>query len=313
MSSLHGKRVYVAGHAGLIGGALVRRLGVEGCDILTADRSMLDLRTQAAVRDWLGRSRPDAIFIAAATVGGILANESRPADFLVDNLLIATNLIEAAHANGVEKLLFLGSSCIYPRLAPQPIGEEALLTGPLEPTNEAYAIAKIAGVKLCQAFRRQHGADFIAAMPTNAYGPGDNYDPATSHVLPALLRKAHAVKTGAAPDLEVWGSGLARREFLHADDIADACVFLMTHYSGEAPVNVGCGEDLSIAELAALVCRVVGIEPRIRYDGSKPDGAPQKLMSNAKLRDLGWSPRIGLEAGLRAVYRELVESGRLTG
>lgn len=308
--SLRGKRVYVAGHKGMIGGALVRRLAEEDCALLTADRGALDLRDQQAVRQWLAANRPEAVFVAAATVGGIFANASRPADFLYDNLMIAANVMEAALRQGVEKLLFLGSSCIYPRDADQPIVEEALLTGPLEPTNEAYAIAKIAGVKLAQACRLQHQADFISAMPTNAYGPGDTYDPDLSHVLPALLRKAHRVKTGASDGLELWGSGTPRREFIHADDVADACVFLMQHYSDAEPVNVGSGEDLAIDDLARLICRIVGIDPPIRHDLSKPDGAPQKLMSSAKLRKLGWRPRIGLEDGIRALYRDLLASGR---
>jgi GDP-L-fucose synthase len=313
MYSLNGRRVYVSGDRGMIGGAIIRRLRTEGCELLTVGRDRVDLRDQAAARRWLREAKPDAMIIAAARVGGILANASRPADFLFDNLMIAVNLIEGAHEVGVGKLLFLGSSCIYPKFAPQPITEEALLTGPLEDTNEAYAIAKIAGIKLCEAYRKQHGADFISAMPTNAYGPGDNYDAATSHVLPALLRKAHLVKTGKAPHLEIWGTGEVRREFAHADDIADACVFLMQHYSGEAPVNVGSGEDLTITELAELICRVVGIEPVFRYDRSKPDGTPQKLMSPAKLRGLGWRPRIALEDGVRSVYRGLVDSGQLDG
>jgi GDP-L-fucose synthase len=306
MYSLAGKRVFVAGHCGMVGSAIVRRLAAEDCEVLTIGRGALDLRDQAAVRAWMSAARPDALFLAAATVGGILANQSRPADFLFDNLMIAANLIEAARAAGVEKLLFLGSSCIYPRDAAQPITEEALLTGPLEPTNESYAVAKIAGVKLVQAFRRQHGSDFIAAMPANLYGPGDSYDPEASHVLPALLRKAHAVKTGAAARLEIWGMGTPRREFLHVDDCADACIFLMKNWSGEMPINVGSGGDIAIAELARLVCRIVGIDEDLDHDRSKPEGAPRKLMDGSRLRALGWAPRIPLEDGIRALYASLL-------
>lgn len=309
MYSLAGKRVYVAGHRGMIGSAIVRRLAGEACEILTADRTELELRDQRAVRAWMAANRPDAMFMAAARVGGISANETYPADFLYDNLSIELNLIEAAHAQNVEKLLFLGSSCIYPRLAPQPIREEALLSGPLEPTNEAYAIAKIAGIKLAQAYRRQYGDDFISVMLTNSYGPGDNFDPDTSHVLPALLRKAHAEKLAATGRFEIWGTGAPRREFLHADDCADGCVFLMKTYSDAEPINLGSGSDISIAELARLICGIVGIEPDFVYDSSKPDGVPQKLMDSSRMRALGWKPRIGLEAGLRSLYAELVRGG----
>lgn len=309
MYSLDGKRVYVAGHRGMIGGAIVRRLASENCEILTADRAELDLRDQRAVRDWMAASRPQAVFVAAARVGGILANDRFPADFLFDNLSLEMNLIEAAHSGNVEKLLFLGSSCIYPRLAPQPIPEHALLTGSLEPTNEAYAIAKIAGIKLAQAYRRQHGRDFISAMPTNSYGPGDNFDPETSHVLPALLRKAHLEKSARTGRFEIWGTGAPRREFLHSDDIADACVFLAKHYSGIEPVNVGSGSDIAIADLARLICEIVGIDPQFAYDVGKPDGAPQKLMDSGRLRALGWRPRIALEEGIRALYAELTAPG----
>jgi GDP-L-fucose synthase len=300
---LKDKRVFVAGHKGMVGSAIVRRLQREGCDILTADRSVLDLKRQEAVERWMAAERPDAVFVAAATVGGILANESRPADFLYDNLAIEANLIEAAHRSGVEKLLFLGSSCIYPKLAPQPITEDALLTGPLEPTNEWYALAKIAGIKLCQAYRKQHGSDFISAMPTNLYGPGDNFDLQSSHVLPALIRKAHEAKLAGAPTMTVWGTGSPRREFLHADDCADALVLLMRSYSAAEHVNVGSGEDVTIAELTRLVCRVVGFEGEIVHDLSKPDGTPRKLMSADKLAALGWAPRISLEEGVAAAYR----------
>ncbi|HYI41903.1 MAG TPA: GDP-L-fucose synthase [Allosphingosinicella sp.] len=309
MYSLGGKRVYVAGHRGMIGSAVVRRLASENCEILTADRSDLDLRDQRAVRDWMAANRPQAVFMAAAKVGGILANDSFPADFLYDNLSLEMNLIEAAHSTNVEKLLFLGSSCIYPRLAPQPIPEEALLTGPLEPTNEAYAIAKIAGIKLAQAYRRQHGRDFISAMLTNSYGPGDNFDPETSHVLPALLRKALREKSAKTGRFEIWGTGEPRREFLHADDCADACIFLVKNYSDSEPINVGSGSDIGIADLARLICGIVGIGPEIVHDLSKPDGAPQKLMDSGRIRALGWRPRIRLEEGIRNLYADLTAPG----
>lgn len=313
MTTIAGKRVYVAGHRGMVGSAIVRRLEREGCAILTASHAELDLIDAAAVEAWFAAERPDLVFLAAAKVGGILANDSQPADFLYDNLMIAANVIHAAHRARVEKLLFLGSSCIYPKFAEQPIREEALLTGPLEPTNEWYAIAKIAGIKLCQAYRRQHGDDFIAAMPTNLYGPGDNYDPDSSHVLPALIRKAHRMKTKAAATLPLWGTGEPRREFLHADDCADACVFLMRNYSGESHVNVGSGEDIRIVDLARLVCEIVGVEPRIEHDLTKPDGTPRKLMDGGKLAALGWRPRIALAEGIRETYAELVRGGRLEG
>ena len=302
--SLKGRRVYVAGHRGMVGAALVRRLPQRGAEVVTADRS-LDLRDQAAVTRWFAQERPDAVIVAAAKVGGILANTSFPAEFLYDNLMIEANLIAAARRHGADKLLFLGSSCIYPRLAPQPISEDALLTGPLEPTNEWYAVAKIAGVKLCQSYRRQYGCDFIAAMPTNLYGPGDDYDLATSHVIPAFIRKAHeARKSGGA--MTVWGSGAPRREFLHADDLADACLFLLERYSGEAPVNVGFGEDIAIAELAALVAEVVGFTGEIAFDRDKPDGTPRKLLDSARLRAMGWRPRIALRDGIAEAYRDFL-------
>ena len=311
MAEISGKRVYVAGHRGMVGSAIVRRLEREDCTILTSGRDEADLRDPAAVAAWFAAHRPDMVFLAAARVGGILANDRYPADFLYENLMIAANVIHAAHEAEVEKLLFLGSSCIYPKFAEQPIREEALLTGPLEPTNEWYAVAKIAGIKLCQAYRRQHGDDFISAMPTNLYGPGDNYDPDSSHVLPALLRKAHRMKTGAAETMPLWGTGEPRREFLHADDCADACVFLMKRYSEAEHVNVGAGEDIRIVDLARLVCEIVGVEPRIEHDLDKPDGTPRKLMDSSRLRALGWSPAIPLEDGIRRTYAELVESGRL--
>jgi GDP-L-fucose synthase len=307
--ALTGKRVFVAGHRGMVGSAIVRRLGREDCTILTAGRDELDLMDQAAVRDWFARERPDAVFLAAAKVGGILANDSFPADFLYDNLMIEANVIEAAHRAEVAKLLFLGSSCIYPKLAEQPIREEALLSGPLEPTNEWYAVAKIAGIKLCQAYRRQHGRDFISAMPTNLYGPGDNFDLRTSHVLPALIRKAHDAKQAGAASIEIWGTGTPRREFLHVDDLADACVFLMKTYSEDEHVNVGSGVDISILELARVVNRAVGFAGDIVHDASKPDGTPRKLMDSAKLRTMGWAPRIDLAEGISSLYEAFVADG----
>lgn len=302
MFELTGRRVFVAGHRGMVGSAIVRRLAPENCTILTATRDELDLRDQAAVNAWFGQQRPQAVFLAAAKVGGILANDSFPADFLYDNLMIEANVIDAAHRHSVEKLLFLGSSCIYPKFAPQPITEEALLSGALEQTNQWYAIAKIAGLKLCQAYRRQHGRDFISAMPTNLYGPGDNFDLQSSHVLPALLRKAHEAKATGAEAITVWGTGTPRREYLHVDDLADACVFLMKCYSDEAPVNVGSGDDVTILELARIIAETVGFEGRIAHDLTKPDGTPRKLMASSKLRGLGWQPSIGLEAGIAATY-----------
>ena len=300
---LAGRRVWVAGHRGMVGSALVRRLAGENCEILTVGRQECDLRRQVDVETWLERERPDVVIVAAAKVGGILANDTYPADFLYENLMIEANVIQAAFATGVGKLLFLGSSCIYPKHAPQPMSEDALLTGPLEPTNEWYAIAKIAGIKLCQAYRRQHGRDFISAMPTNLYGPGDNFDLQSSHVVPALIRKMHEAKLAHAPEVEVWGSGRPRREFLHVDDLADACVHLLQHYSGMGHVNIGCGEDLTIAELAETVRRVVGFDGRLRFDPERPDGTPRKLLDVTRLGALGWQPRIGLEQGLEDAYR----------
>ncbi|MBO9602029.1 MAG: GDP-L-fucose synthase [Novosphingobium sp.] len=286
----------------MVGSAICRRLESEGCTILTAGRDVLDLLDQAAVRAWFAAEKPDAVFLAAAKVGGILANDSWPADFLYDNLMIEANVIEAAFRTGVGKLLFLGSSCIYPKFAPQPIVEQALLTGPLEPTNEWYAIAKIAGIKLCQAYRRQHGCDYISAMPTNLYGPGDNFDLQSSHVLPALIRKAHEAKVEGAGSITIWGTGTPRREFLHVDDLADACVFLMKTYSDDGHVNVGFGDDISIAELTGLVAEVIGFSGAIEHDLTKPDGTPRKLMDSGKLAGLGWTPRIGLREGIAGAY-----------
>jgi GDP-L-fucose synthase len=300
--ALKGKRVFVAGHRGMVGSAIVRRLASEECEILTAGRAEADLRDQAAVRAWFAANRPDAVFLAAAKVGGILANDTYPADFLYENLMIEANVIEAAFRNDVGKLMFLGSSCIYPKMAPQPIREDALLTGPLEPTNEWYAIAKIAGIKMCDAYRRQHGSDFISAMPTNMYGPGDNYDLKSSHVLPALIRKAHEAKLADAASIEIWGSGTPRREFLHADDLADACIFLMQHFSEEGPINIGFGDDITILEATRLVCEVVGFGGEITLDTSKPDGTPRKLMDSSRLNAMGWTPRIGFREGLVSAY-----------
>jgi len=300
---LAGRRVFVAGHRGMVGSAIVRRLAGENCEVLTVSHSELDLIDQGAVREWMGRMRPDVVVVAAAKVGGILANDSLPADFLYDNLMIEANLIEAAFRTGVDKLLFLGSSCIYPRLAAQPIREDALLTGPLEPTNEWYAVAKIAGIKLCQAYRRQHGADFISAMPTNLYGPGDNYDAQSSHVLPALIRKAHEARQSGAGQIEIWGTGMPRREFMHVDDLADACVFLLRHWSGDSHVNVGTGSDVTILEAAQLVMAAVGFAGKVVTDPTKPDGTPRKLMDSSLLASLGWTPRISLEDGIADAYR----------
>ncbi|MBY5815649.1 GDP-L-fucose synthase [Rhizobium leguminosarum] len=309
MYDLSNKKIWVAGHRGMVGSALVRRLHSEDCSVITATRQKLDLKRQDEVEKFVQVNKPDAIILAAAKVGGILANDTLPADFLYDNLIIEANIFEAAHRNGVDRLLFLGSSCIYPKFASQPISEDALLTGPLEPTNEWYAVAKIAGIKLADAYRRQHGRDYISAMPTNLYGPGDNFDLQSSHVLPALIRKAHLAKLDGASEITVWGTGTPRREFLHVDDCADALVFLLKNYSDAQHVNVGSGEDIEIIELTRLVCRVVGYEGRIVHDLSKPDGTPRKLMSNQKLREMGWKPHISLEDGIRATYAWFLEFG----
>jgi len=286
----------------MVGSALLRCLAQEHCELLTVDRQTIDLTRQEAVERWTSEVRPQAIFLCAAKVGGILANDSAPVPFLYDNLAIAANVIHAAAASHVEKLLYLGSSCIYPKFAPQPIPESALLTGALEPTNEWYAIAKIAGLKLCQAYRRQFGCDFISAMPTNLYGPGDNFDLNSSHVIPALIHKAHEAKQSGHAEMVIWGSGTPRREFLHVDDAADALVRLMTHYSGESQVNVGSGSDVSILDLAKLIARVVGFSGRVVTDPSKPDGTPRKLLDSSKLASLGWRPRIELADGLASTY-----------
>ena len=296
------RRVWIAGHNGMVGSALVRRLAREDCEIVTVDRAAVDLRRTAEVDAWIGETRPDVVVMAAARVGGILANDSYPADFIYDNLMIEANVIDAAHRFDVAKLLFLGSSCIYPKHAPQPMAESALLTGPLEPTNQWYAVAKIAGIKLCQAYRRQHGRDFIAAMPTNLYGPGDNFDLAACHVVPALIAKTHAARESGATTLEVWGTGKPRREFLYVDDAADALVHLLKVYSGDDHVNVGCGEDIAIAELAGLICEVVGYDGALDFDASKPDGTPRKLLDVSRLAGLGWTARTPLREGLALAY-----------
>ena len=305
--SLAGHRVFVAGHRGMVGSALVRRLADANCEIITVEHRDVDLRRQAETENWLAQARPNAVFVAAATVGGILANDTRPGEFLYDNLMIAANVIEGSRRVGVRKLLFLGSSCIYPRLAPQPILEDALLTGPLEPTNQWYGIAKIAGLKMCAAYRRQYGCDFISAQPTNLYGPHDNYDLLGSHVAAALLVKIHWAKVRGAPDVEVWGTGRPRREFLHVDDLADALVFLMENYSGEQQINIGWGKDLTITELATTVAEVVGYTGTFRYATDKPDGVPQKLLDVSRLTAMGWQPRIPLRQGLANAYKWYVE------
>jgi len=299
---LRGKRVFVAGHRGMVGSAIVRRLAAEDCEILTVARAELDLLDQSGVRRWMANHRPDAVVLAAAKVGGILANDRFPVDFLQQNLVLQTNVIEGAFRSEVGKLLFLGSSCIYPKFAAQPISEDALLTGPLEPTNEWYAIAKIAGLKLCQAYRRQHGVDYISAMPASLYGPGDNFDLASGHVIPALMRKAHEARRAGHKTMEVWGSGKPMREFLHVDDAADALVFLLKNYTGDSHVNVGSGKDITIAELAGTVVSVVGADARIKFDPSKPDGTPRKLMDVSRLFATGWRPRYTLRSGLEQTY-----------
>jgi GDP-L-fucose synthase len=304
-----GARIFVAGHRGLVGSALMRRLERGGfTTLLTATRDQLDLRDQAAVNYWFRANRPEYVFHAAGTVGGILANSTRPAEFIYDNMMMHATVVHAAYLHRVTKLLYLGSSCIYPRHCAQPIAESALLTGPLEPTNEAYAVAKIAGIKLCETYRAQYGCDFISAMPTNLYGEHDNFDLASSHVLPALIRKFHDAKLARAPEVVVWGSGTPRREFLHVDDLADACVFLMQHYDEDRHVNVGTGEDLTIAELANLVRTIVYPDATLRFDTSRPDGTPRKLLDVSKLHTLGWRHRVTLADGIAATYRWFVGS-----
>jgi GDP-L-fucose synthase len=307
---LRGKRVYVAGHRGMVGSALLRRLASEHCTMLTVDRADVDLTRQADTERWLFEAKPDALILAAARVGGIYANSSFPAQFIADNLTIAANVIRAAHAAGVKKLLFLGSSCIYPKHAPQPMTEDLLLTGSLEPTNQWYAVAKIAGIKLCQAFRRQFGADFIAVMPCNLYGPGDNYHPENSHVPAALIRRCHEAKRENADSVVVWGTGAPRREFLAVDDLADACVFVMRHYSGEQFLNIGTGTDVTIGEFARLVAEIVGFSGNLVFDSSRPDGTPQKLLDVSRLAALGWRAKIDLRQGIKAAYDDFLTHGR---
>lgn len=304
--SLEGKRVWVAGHRGMVGSAIVRRLAQEGCEVVAADRSEVELRNQAQVSAWVEKVKPQAVFLVAAKVGGIYANATYPADFLYDNLMIEANVMEAAFRLGVEKLMFLASSAIYPKAAETPIVEESLLTGPLEPAHEPYAVAKIAGIKLAQGYRRQHGCDFISGVPTNLYGPGDNYNPLGSHVMPALIRKAHEGKLRGDKEMIIWGTGTPRREFLYADDCADACVHLMKWYSDLGHVNVGSGEDTTILDLTRLVCDVVGFKGEFVYDHTKPDGPMRKLLSTEKLRGLGWAPRVSLAEGVRATYADFL-------
>ncbi len=300
--TLAGKKIWVAGHAGLVGSALVRALASEDCHVLTAPRAEVDLRDRAQVDRWMRENRPQALFLAAAKVGGILANDTRPADFLYDNLLIQNNVIDAARRFDVEKLVFLGSSCIYPRMAEQPIQETALLTGELEPTNQWYAIAKIAGIKLCQAYRRQYGCDFISVMPTNLYGPFDNFDPIGSHVVPALIRKVHAAKRAGAASFEIWGSGTPLRDLLYVDDAADGLIFLLKHYSGEEIVNLGSADEISIIDLARKIAAVAGYSGDIRLDRTKPDGTPRKIVDVDRIAAMGWQAKVPLEEGLRRSY-----------
>lgn len=306
-SGLSGKRVFVAGHRGMVGSAIVRRLAAENCAVLVADRRDLDLTQEAPTLRWLEDNRPDVVVHAAAKVGGIAANNNFPVDFLCDNLAVELNVIRASHTIGVQRLLFLGSSCIYPKHATQPISESELLTGPLEPTNEWYAIAKIAGLKMCQAYRRQYGDDFISAMPTNLYGRGDNYHPDHSHVPAALIRRFHEAKLAQAPTVTVWGTGTPLREFLNVEDLADACIFLLKNYSSDLPINVGSGEELSIADFATLVAEVVGYTGKLAFDSSKPDGTPRKLLDSSRIRSLGWRPTVSLKVGLRAAYDDFLQ------
>jgi GDP-L-fucose synthase len=307
---LRGKRIFVAGHRGMVGGALVRRLEAEGVELLTVPRSEVDLRDQAQVADWFACKRPQAVFLAAAKVGGIVANNTLRAEFIYDNLIMATNVIHAAHQNGVEKLMFLGSSCIYPKLAPQPLREDSMLTGPLEITNEPYAIAKIAGVKMVEAYRSQYGSDFINVMPTNLYGPGDNYHPEYSHVVAALIRRFHEAKVNGASDVVVWGTGTPRREFLYVDDLADACIHLMKTYSSDELVNIGTGEDITIAEFARVVAGVAGYTGNISFDPSRPDGTPQKLLDVGRLARLGWRASTALKDGIKLAYQAYLSETR---
>jgi len=300
--SLEGKKVWVAGHRGMVGSAIMRRLAQEKCEILTVSRSEVDMRRQEAVERWLQENKPDAVFVAAAKVGGIWANQTYPAEFLYENLAIETSIIHGSYLAGVQKLLFLGSSCIYPRMAPQPMREEALLTGPLEPTNQWYAIAKITGIMLCQAYRRQYGCDYISAMPTNLFGAADNYDPKGGHVVAALIQKAHKAKMEGAKEMELWGTGTPLREFLYVDDLADALVFLMKNYSDEPHVNVGTGVEHTIRQLAETVAKVIGFNGSFVFDATKPDGMPRKLMDNARIHNMGWKAKTSLEDGLKVAY-----------
>jgi GDP-L-fucose synthase len=304
------RRIWVAGHKGMVGSAIARRITQLGDEVVTADREVVDLRNQAGVEAWLQQNHPDAVVLAAAKVGGILANDTFPADFIYDNLTIETNIIHAAHLAAVDRLVFLGSSCIYPKFAPQPIKEDALLTGPLEPTNEWYAIAKIAGLKLCQAYRKQHGRHYISVMPCNLYGPGDNFDPINSHVVPALIRRFHEAKIAELPEVVVWGSGRPLREFLHVDDVARAIVFCLDHYDADEHINCGAGSEISIAELAELIGRVVGYRGRIAFDTARPDGTPRKLMDSSRIAALGWKPEISLADGIADTYRWYLERKR---
>ena len=303
---LSGKRIYVAGHRGMVGSAIVRRLDGYGCEVITSGREQADLERQDLTERFLSTTKPDAVIVAAGTVGGIHANQAYPAEFIANNLAIALNTIQGSYNAGVKKLLFLGSSCIYPKFARQPIGEEELLTGPLEPTNEWYAIAKIAGIKLCQAFRRQYGADFISLMPTNLYGPGDNYHPDDSHVLAALIRRVHEAKREGAPAVTVWGTGTPRREFLFVDDLADACVFALEHYTGESHLNVGSGEEVTIAEAGKLIAEIINYGGTLVFDSSRPDGTPRKFLDSSKLNEMGWRARTSLRDGLELTYSEFL-------
>ena len=307
---LKGKTVFVAGHRGMVGAALVRRLAQENVELLTVGRSEVDLRDQAAVFGWFAKTRPQVVFLAAAKVGGIVANNTLRAEFIYDNLIIATNVIHAARTSGAEKLMFLGSSCIYPRLAPQPLREDSVLTGPLEPTNEPYAIAKIAGIKMVEAYRSQYGSDFINVMPTNLYGPGDNYHPEHSHVVAALIRRFHEAKVSGISDVVVWGTGTPRREFLYVDDMADACIHLMKNYSSDELVNIGTGEDITIAEFARVVAATIGYAGEISFDPSRPDGTPRKLLDVSRLAKLGWRARTSLEDGIRLAYRAYLSESK---
>lgn len=308
MYRLDGKRIWVAGHNGMVGRAVIRQLDARDCTVLIAERGDVDLTRQSDVENWVAANKPDAVFVCAARVGGILVNDSYPADFIYDNLMIEANIVHASFKASVEKLLFLGSSCIYPKHAEQPMTEAALLTGALEPTNEWYAIAKIAGIKLCQAYRKQHGADFISAMPTNLYGPYDNFDLASSHVIPALMRKCHEAKLAGSDHMEVWGSGKVMREFLHVDDCAAGLVYLLEHYSDIEHVNLGTGEDVTITELAERIQTAVGFDGDLKFDASKPDGTPRKLLDVSRINGLGWQHEIGLESGLQSTYQWYLEN-----